>query len=505
MRRLNEGLVSKPEAAPMGRKSSLRELGEDELPDTTWPVRLVDKMRADVEQESGATPRPAGDSTSRSTMGNDIATPRRLDVTCGLRRFISKAEHSPPLVEALRSATDESLRPPLTARERWRRAGDAIRTAHRRFPTLLNASEGGLSNALPIFQSVNVTLDPRGDSLVLRWARFGAIERGECALNQWPVAAIAMSDADGAADCSPRLSSGSGAASSKSLGQRMRSALAGAGGSQGSWRRSSQCLEVPATITESSGGAMKVEEVQMIERGAERSDALSAGAAPSPLPVAAPAADPPLLRQGSSKDGAAPPLLRQGSHKERAAPPLLRQGSHKERAGPPPLSKMGSGAGSAIASAAQTVCSLARLMGSARNVVAGRKVVASAQPMPPGVEKQVGALLLQLVSQWADAAKSTGLEGANLLHCLLIADTTESLLLAEAVLNARPLLLLSVFNSRSATCSFEGQGVLHILAVNGRQALAIRCVDLARRALGNPALTAFFLGKAGGPCRLRGT
>ena len=110
----------------------------------------------------------------------------------------------------------------------------------------------------------------------------------------------------------------------------------------------------------------------------------------------------------------------------------------------------------------------------------------SRQPGPEA-EAVLAELILRLVTQHFDKIETVDdISGAKLVHCLLLANTDESVALAVRLFEARPRLLLGVHAGKGdhrTGAIFEGEGSLHILAVNRRTSPLVRLLRLASNSL----------------------
>lgn len=97
----------------------------------------------------------------------------------------------------------------------------------------------------------------------------------------------------------------------------------------------------------------------------------------------------------------------------------------------------------------------------------------------PASEAVLAAMIILLMEQHGDKVEQhEDISGAKLIHCLLLANTDTSVALAERLIHERPRLLLAV-HSEWVKAAFEGEGCLHILAVNQREDVLSRILNIA--------------------------
>lgn len=76
--------------------------------------------------------------------------------------------------------------------------------------------------------------------------------------------------------------------------------------------------------------------------------------------------------------------------------------------------------------------------------------------------------------------RAADLTGAGVLHCLLLSNHDEALKLSLELIQTLPMLLhVTHVNNGGALCFFEGEGPLHIAAVNHREDFILRALDVA--------------------------
>lgn len=99
-------------------------------------------------------------------------------------------------------------------------------------------------------------------------------------------------------------------------------------------------------------------------------------------------------------------------------------------------------------------------------------------------------MIEQLVDQHGgDIEDLRDASGAGLIHCLVLANTTASIRLAMKLFALRPSLLLCVHEkgrnlpNEKLAGVFDGEGSLHVLAVNKHEKEFIQCVELAQEQL----------------------
>lgn len=89
--------------------------------------------------------------------------------------------------------------------------------------------------------------------------------------------------------------------------------------------------------------------------------------------------------------------------------------------------------------------------------------------------------------------------GAFLIHAITVANTDDAVELSSDLVSSRPILLTQVHvNHRAGFPLFAGESCLHICAVNRREALFCRMIDLTTRQLGKDQAVALYQSQAQG-------